>query len=79
MFEVVDIPLQAHADLVHPVRVRDDHLAALVRRLDHRLHLGVRHLILVYQLDHVDAGVSSVVTFLRASSAPLTPQRNASS
>ena len=64
MFEVVDIPLQAHADLVHPVRVRDDHLAALVRRLDHRLHLGVRHLILIDQLDHVHPGVQQRRHFL---------------
>ena len=61
VLEAVDAVFQADADLVLAVRVRDDGLAALVRRLDDRADLVLRHLVLVDQLDDVDAGVDDLL------------------
>ena len=64
MFEVVHVVFETHTDFVHPVRVRNDHLAAFVRRLYNRLHLGFCHLILIDQLDHVHTGIEQRRHFL---------------
>ena len=78
VLEVVDAGSDPATDFLGAVRVRDHEELALVRLVDDRVHLLHRHLVLVDQLDQVDAGVRELRTFARASSTPLTPQRNAS-
>ena len=61
VLEVVDAGREAAADLLGPMRVRDDRQVALVRLVDDGLHFVQRHLILIDQLDDVDAGVGELL------------------
>ena len=59
------------------MRVRDDRQAVLVRLVHDRAHLVHRHLILIDQLDDVDAGVGEPAHLgAGVVACPLTPQRN---
>ena len=60
VLEAVDADRKPAADLLGTMRVRDDRLAALVRFVHDRAHLVDRHLILIDQLDDVDAGVGDL-------------------
>ena len=79
VLEVVDAGREPAADLLGPMRVRDDRQVAPVRLVDDGLHFLHRHLVLVDQLDDVDAGVGELAAPWRARRRrPLTPQRNSS-
>jgi len=52
---------EAAADLVRPMRMGDDRLVMPMRLVDHRVDLLHRHLVLVDQLDDVDAGVGDLL------------------
>ena len=76
MLEVVDAELEAAADFLHAMRVRDDRLARRVRRLHDRGDFGVGHLVLVDQLDEVDArGNESLHFRLRVLGAAHSPAK----
>jgi hypothetical protein len=49
--------------------------ARLVRGFDDRLHLRLGHLVLVDQLDDVDAGVHDLLDFRVRVGGPATPHR----
>ena len=66
MLEAVDAGGEPAANLLRPMRVRDDRQPALVRLVDHRAHLVHRHLVLVDQLDDVDPGVGELAAPWRA-------------
>ena len=79
VLEAVDAGGEPAADLLGPVRVRDDRLAVLVRLVHDGAHFVHRHLVLIDQLDDVDAGVGELLAPSRARRRrPLTPQRYAS-
>ena len=79
VLEAVDARLQAAADFLRAVRVRDHRQLVRVRLVDDGLHFGIAHLVLVDQLDHVDAGLRPACAPWRAHRAgESTPQRNSS-
>ena len=57
VLEIIDADGESAADLLGPMRVRDDRQFARVRFVDDRFRFLQRHLVLVDQLDDVDAGV----------------------
>ena len=57
VFEIVDADLEAASDFVGTVRVRHHRQPVLVRFVDDGLCFLVGHLVLVDQLDDVDAGI----------------------
>ena len=63
VFEAVHAGLQATADLLRPVRVRNDRKPVLVRLVDDRRQFGVAHAVLVDQLHHVHAGLCDTFDF----------------
>ena len=78
VLEAVDAVLQADADLVLAVGVRDDRLAALLRGLDDRLDLFVVIWSWSISLMKSTPASTSFCTLARASAAPSTPQRTTS-
>ena len=57
VLEAVHAGREPAANLFRAMRVRDHRQTALVRLVDHGAHFVERHLILIDQLDDVDAGV----------------------
>ncbi len=60
VLEAVDAGGEPAANLFGPMRVRDDRQLALVRFVDDGAHFLHRHLVLIDQLDDVDAGVGQL-------------------
>ncbi len=61
VLEAIHAGQEPAADLLGPVRVRDDRLAARVRFVHDGAHFVHRHLVLVDQLDDVDSGVGDLL------------------
>jgi hypothetical protein len=61
VLEVVDADRQPAADFLRAVRMSHHLQAPLVRLVDHGFRFLVSHLVLVDQLDHVDAGIGQAV------------------
>ena len=78
MLDVVSAEADGAADLLGPVGVRDDGQAARVRLVDDRTDLVLRHLVLVDQLDRVDAGLRELPHLGPRVVLTATPQRNSS-
>ena len=60
MLEAIHAVLESEADLRLAVRVRHDREAGCVRRLHHRRHLRLRHLVLIDELDDVHPGLGEL-------------------
>ena len=73
MLEAIDTHGEADPDLLHPVRMSDDRLPVPMRRLDHGTHLVSRHLILVDELDEIDAGIHQLLHLAAGVLGPAYP------
>ena len=76
VLEAVDAGRSAAPDLFGTMRVRDDRQPRLCASSTTALHLVDRHLILIDQLDDVDAGLGELAHFRARVVGPFTPQRN---